>query len=78
MNPEIEQFISTNRASMLSFLEELVLIQSFSRNKKGVDRVGERISSEMAGMGFSCEQKEESDLGHHVIARSPAVKDAAT
>ena len=75
MNPEIDQFITENRASMLSFLEELVLIQSFSKNIAGVNRVGDRITREMTEMGFTCEQKEESELGHHVIARSPAVKD---
>lgn len=70
MYPEIQSYITENRQGLFDLLEELVLIQSYSRNKSGVDRVGKRIQKEMAGMGFSCEFKRQETLGDHLIARS--------
>ncbi|MCG8683787.1 MAG: M20 family metallopeptidase [Desulfobacterales bacterium] len=71
MNQTINTFIMDNTQALLTLLEELVLIQSFSRNKAGVDRVGDRIAKEFAQMGFEYTFKEEADLGNNLIVRSP-------
>lgn len=71
MNPEIEQFISANTSGLFSLLEELVLIQSYSYNKAGVDRVSARIAAEMSGMGFTCSYSKSDTLGDTLITRSP-------
>jgi glutamate carboxypeptidase len=71
MIPEIHAYIMENRAAIFSLLEELVLIQSYSHNKAGVDRVSARIASEMTPMGFSCEFQRSQDFGDTLIARSP-------
>ncbi len=60
-----------NRQGLFDLLEELVLIQSHSKNKAGVDRVGERLAIEMSKMGFTCEFSSQEIFGNHLIARSP-------
>ncbi len=70
MISQIKSYIDLHQQEMLDFLEELVCIQSGSGNKKGVDRVGKRISLEMEALGFFCEFKRETDHGNHLIARS--------
>jgi len=56
---------------MLTLLNELVCIQSGTKNKSGVDRVGQVILREMKALGFTCEQKKDRDFGNHIIAKSP-------
>ena len=72
MNPEITAYIMDNRSALFSLLEELVLIQSHSWNKAGVDRVSARIAAEMKPMGFSCKFSKSSTYGDTLVARSPA------
>jgi len=72
MTPEITEFIKNHKQDLFTLLEELVLIQSYSRNKTGVDRVGQRIAREMTQMGFFCEFTRQTELGNNLIARSPA------
>ncbi|MCP4721259.1 MAG: M20 family metallopeptidase [Desulfobacteraceae bacterium] len=71
MIPAITSYINDHRSEMFGLLEELVCIQSGSRNKEGIDRVGQRIALEMEAMGFSCEFQKEAEYGNHLIARSP-------
>ncbi len=71
MNHRIAAYITDHKQDLFKLLEELVLIQSFSSNKKGVDLVGQRIAREMTDMGFSCEFTREKELGNNLIARSP-------
>lgn len=71
MIPQIQSFIIDNKAALFSLLEELVLIQSYSYNKAGVDSVSQRIAREMALMGFACEFSRSQTLGDTLIARSP-------
>jgi glutamate carboxypeptidase len=70
MNPDITSYMNTHRQEMFSLLEELVIIQSGSRNKKGVDQVGKRIALEMEAMGFSCEFQGETEYGNNLIVRT--------
>jgi len=71
MIPALNSYIDDHRLEMFGLLEELVCIQSGSKNKEGIDRVGRRIAFEMESMGFSCEFKKETKYGNHLIARSP-------
>ncbi len=70
MNPDVTSYINNYKQEMFDLLEELVLIQSGSRNKKGVDRVGKRIAKEMEAFGFFCEFQEETEYGNNLIVRS--------
>ncbi len=71
MNPIITSYLNDHLPEMYGLLEELVLLQSGSTNKPGIDRVGKRIALEMEAMGFSCEFTKEVKYGNHLIARSP-------
>lgn len=71
MNPTIYSYLNDIRPAMYGLLEELVLLQSGSTNKAGIDRVGKRIALEMEAMGFSCDFIRETKYGNHLIARSP-------
>jgi glutamate carboxypeptidase len=70
MNPFIKAYIKDHHPQMFGLLKELVCIQSGSWNKEGIDRVGERIATEMEAMGFSCEFQKETKYGNHLIARN--------
>ncbi|PIE61182.1 MAG: carboxypeptidase [Desulfobacterales bacterium] len=72
MISDISTYIGTHKQDLYTLMETLVLIQSYSRNKAGVDRVGQYIAGIMERIGFSCEIVPQQDLGNHVIARSPA------
>ncbi len=71
MEPKIQTYIMEHKQGLFDLLKELVLIQSHSKHKAGVDRVGQRIAGEMAQMGFTCEFSNQENLGNHLIARSP-------
>jgi len=70
MNPDITSYINDHKQEMFDLLEELVCIQSGSKNKKGVDRVGERIALEMEACEFSCEFQKETEYGNNLIVRN--------
>ncbi len=72
MTSDIKSYLYDHAVEAFQLLEELVLIQSGSRNKSGVDRVGARIKKEMAAMGFACEISPSPVFGDTLIARSPA------
>ncbi len=71
MDAKIKNYIKQNKARLFQLLEELVLIQSFSRNKKGVDQVGLRIAQEFDGTGFNCAFINNDTLGNNLVVRSP-------
>ena len=70
VTPDIKSFLEANETSMFNFLEELVLIQSGSHNKKGVDTVLKRIQGAFDGMAVSTEVVDQPQLGNHLIVRS--------
>ncbi|MCP3873149.1 MAG: M20 family metallopeptidase [Desulfobacteraceae bacterium] len=67
---QIKTFINQNKSEMLTLLENLVCIQSGSKNKSGIDKVGRFIQKEMESMGFCCERVRQKTFGDHIIARS--------
>ena len=66
----IQNYLVKNEANMFALLEKLVLIQSGSYHKKGVDRVARMIESEFESNTVSCRTMEQKDFGDHLIVRS--------
>jgi len=55
---------------MFRFLREMVLIQSSSHNKKGVDRVVDLIKSSFKNNKVFCHVIEQETFGNHLVVRS--------
>ena len=68
--PDIKSFLEQNETAMFKYLEELVLIQSGSHHKKGVDRVLQHIKDSFKEMDVSTEVIEQPLLGNHLVVRS--------
>lgn len=68
---QIDAYIKSRRRRMIELLEELVVIQSGTANKSGVDKVADVIIREMTGIGFDCERIPQTRAGDHIVARSP-------
>ena len=71
MKTQIIEYLNNKEQELQDFLEELVNIQSGSRNKPGVDRVGQCIESQMKAVGFSCDIETQKEYGNTLVARSP-------
>jgi glutamate carboxypeptidase len=76
-NNSIKNYIAENRSEMFRFLEKLVCINSGSRNKAGVDRVGQTIESVLRNNTVVCEQITRDAAGNHLIFRTPPAKNSA-
>ncbi len=68
----LSSYLSEQEDAMFSLLEELVLIQSGTGNKTGVDRVGECITSVLAELDLRCVRIGNRDLGDHLLFSTPA------
>ena len=68
----LHTYIQKNSAEMFKLLESLVLIQSSSHNKAGVDAVAQRIAAALAPDHIACETVKQASPGNHLIARTPA------
>lgn len=66
-------YLRKHERDMFHLLRELVLHQSYSRNKAGVDQVGARIAHELRPLGLSCSQVDQIELGNHLVFRTLAV-----
>jgi len=75
MNREILHWLAGREAEMLALLREMVLIQSGSRNKPGVDRVGRLIAATLGNLGLDLVTVPQEDLGDVLIASTPAAGD---
>jgi len=74
---EIESFLISKEPDMLSFLEEIVKIQSGSHNKTGIDRTARAISNAFQGIDVSTETIEQQLQGNNLVIRSSAQPSAA-
>lgn len=75
MIPErLHTYIRQSTPDMFALLEDLVLIQSSSYNKAGVDRVAARIAAAFAGDGMSCETVPQTRAGNHLVVRTSATE----
>ncbi|SHO46403.1 M20 family metallopeptidase [Desulfopila aestuarii] len=72
MQNPFADYLSAHEEDQFRFLRELVLTQSYSRNKTGVDQVGKLIDHELATLPMSCTRFDQIELGDHLLFRSPA------
>ncbi len=70
MNSKLIEFLLSREEEMFSLLREMILIQSGSYNKKGVDRVVSLIRETFEGTCTVSTTVEQETLGNHLIVRS--------
>jgi glutamate carboxypeptidase len=69
---DIVSYLESQESNMFTLLEELVLIQSGSYNKKGVDRVANHIARAFKDIQATPEIIKEKSMGNHLLVRSHA------
>jgi glutamate carboxypeptidase len=67
-------FIDKHEKEQFRLLEQLVLQQSFSRFKAGVDAVGNRIAASLHETGMVLDVVRETEVGNQLLFRSPAYR----
>ncbi len=72
MSASLIKSITAQSADMLALLKDLVLIQSGTYNKTGVDHVGCCIASQFQNSVFSVETKAHDKYGDMLLVSSPA------
>jgi glutamate carboxypeptidase len=60
--------------SYLKDLERICKINSFTQNKKGVDKVGKQMIEWLEEIGFTTEVHERASIGNHLLFLSPKVE----
>lgn len=68
----IMRWMLEREPEMLSLLERIVRINSFTANKAGVDAVGAVLREVMLGLGFLVEVVPQDVVGDHLVARNAA------
>ena len=68
-NPIIT-FLKAHDREMFELLEKMVLIQSGSYNKEGIDALGRFIKSTFQSNNVSCQVIEQDKYGNHLVVRS--------
>jgi len=63
-------FLKAHNRNMFGLLEKMVLIQSGSTNKEGVDALGRFIKSTFQSNNVSCQVIEQDKYGNHLVVRS--------
>lgn len=63
-------FLNAHEPDMLALLKKMVLIQSGSHNKEGVDRVARLIQSIFQSNTVSCQTMEQTKFGNHLMVKS--------
>ncbi|WP_419174032.1 M20 family metallopeptidase [Desulfosediminicola sp.] len=72
MRSQIAEFLKNSEQDLFRLLRELVLQSSYSRDKAGVDVVGQIISRELSTLPMDLERYESSEYGNNLLFRSPA------
>lgn len=70
----MEQFLNSRQDEMLGLLEQLVNIDSGSRNKAGIDKVGSILKEAYIKLGFDVRTIRQDVQGDHLIIRHPDAK----
>ena len=70
INNRLIRFIKEHGPDIFDLLEKMVLIQSGSHNKEGVDRVSGLIESSFQSNSVSCRLIEQTKFGNHLIVKS--------
>jgi glutamate carboxypeptidase len=68
----VAEHLGRQHEAMVALLAELVNIDSGSYNKRGVDRVGERLRTRLEAAGIPCEVVPDATYGDGIAARVPA------
>lgn len=64
------RYLKAREPDMFALLDEMVLIQSGSHNKEGVDQVGRLIKSIFQSNTVSCQMIDQTKFGNHLVVRS--------
>ena len=64
--------LADREQELFTLLEKLVLVQSGTRNKQGVDQVGRMIEEYLADLPLNCRRVKEKDFGDHLVFTTPA------
>jgi len=75
METDMHAFIDGHRGAMRAFLKEIVLIQSGTTNKAGVDRVCRMISELFQSMDVNVEYVAQETFGDLLVVTTPACCD---
>lgn len=67
---QILSFLQAHEPDLFDLLEKMVLIQSGSHNKEGVDRVSRLIESTFQSNRVLCKVIKQAKLGNHLIVKS--------
>jgi len=76
MISDIGPYLESRQSAMLAMLEEMVLIQSGSENKAGVDAMGRRVVRACCALPVRIETVEQKTLGNHLVVRTRAADTA--
>ncbi len=63
----IKAFFQERHQQMLQFLEELVMIESGTYQKEGIDEVGLLLRERLEGLGFSTREFSQEEYGDHLL-----------
>lgn len=74
MFDEINTYLDASESELLQFLKQIVLIQSGTSNKSGVDRVGQAIVVALAQTGMKAEEISHEKLGNTWMFSTPAAE----
>ena len=69
-NHSIKAYVRDHAKEMFALLKEMVLIQSGSRNKAGVDHVGQLIGALLTDLPLSVETVVQDTAGNHLVAQT--------
>jgi glutamate carboxypeptidase len=69
--------LRANAGQILPLIEQLVLINSHTRNVKGVDAVGEELVAALAGTALTVTRHPRQGLGAHLVFTTPAAHSGA-
>jgi glutamate carboxypeptidase len=67
----IQQILSSREPELFALLEQLVVTQSGSHNKQGVDRVGEIIKKQLSDLPLSLRVVPQERLGDNLVFSTP-------
>lgn len=69
--PDLRNYFASRQDEILQLLEQLVLIDSPSGDKAGVDRVGQRVQKALSQYGITVERLPRTESGDLLLARLP-------
>ncbi len=75
MKEALRQAIQEREQEMFVLLRELVLMQSGTANKKGVDQVGRRLGEALEGLPFTRQRFVEQEYGDHLLLTTRLVEE---